>query len=301
LQLYALLAAIADPVRKLSSLLTKVQSGAAAADRIFTLMDREPRVRRNTSCPRLRRHQGAVEFKNVCFSYEPGHPILTNVDLRVDFGETVALVGKNGCGKSTLVGLIPRFYDPDHGAIAVDGVDIRTANLRSLRQQIGMVTQESILFDDTVYNNIAYGSPHASREDIERAAQQAFIHEIILKLPRGYETRIGEAGGKLSGGQKQRLTLARAILRNPTILILDEFTSQTDAESEAIIHRVLRDFMRGRTAFVITHRLNTLEIADRIVVLDAGRVVAVGTHVDLLRECAIYQRLHEAQFQRLVA
>jgi ATP-binding cassette subfamily B protein/subfamily B ATP-binding cassette protein MsbA len=301
LQLYALLAAIADPVRKLSSFLTKVQSGAAAADRIFALMDREPRVRTNAGCPRLPRHHSTLEFKNVCFSYEPGHAILTNIDLSVTFGETVALVGKNGCGKSTLVGLIPRFYDPDHGSIAVDGVDIRTANLRSLRQQVGMVTQESILFDDTIFNNIAYGSPHADREEVEHAAQQAFVHDIILKLPHGYETRIGEAGSKLSGGQKQRLALARAILRNPAILILDEFTSQTDAESEAIIHRVLREFMRGRTAFVITHRLNTLEIADRIVVLDAGRIVAVGTHVDLLRDCAVYQRLHEAQFQRLVA
>jgi ATP-binding cassette subfamily B protein/subfamily B ATP-binding cassette protein MsbA len=301
LQLYVLLAAIADPVRKLSSFLTKVQSGAAAADRVFNMMDREPQIRPNTAGPRLRRHHDAIAFENVCFSYDPGRPILSGIDLRVGFGETIALVGKNGCGKSTLVGLIPRFYDPDHGSITIDGLDIRAVNLRSLRQQIGIVTQDPVLFDDTVFNNIAYGCPRASREQVEKAAEQAYVHEIILKLPRGYDTLIGEAGGKLSGGQKQRLTLARAILRNPAILILDEFTSQSDAESEAIIHRVLRDFMRHRTAFVITHRLNTLEIADRIVVLDSGRVVAMGVHDDLLKSCGVYQRLHEAHFQRLVA
>jgi ATP-binding cassette subfamily B protein/subfamily B ATP-binding cassette protein MsbA len=301
LQLYALLAAIADPVRKLSSFLTRVQSGAAAADRIFQLMDREPRIGANHSGPRLARHHKGIEFQNVCFSYEPGHPILNNIDLHVPFGQTCALVGKNGSGKSTLVGLVPRFYDPDHGSITVDGVDIRSANLRSLRQQIGLVTQETILFDDTLYNNIAYGCPRASQEQVEQAARQAFAHDFIVKLPAGYQTRIGEAGGKLSGGQKQRIALARAILRNPAILILDEFTSQADAESESLVHRALREFVRGRTTFVITHRLNTLEIADRIVVLEAGRIVEVGTHTELLKSCTLYQRLHDAHFQRLVA
>jgi ATP-binding cassette subfamily B protein/subfamily B ATP-binding cassette protein MsbA len=301
LTLYAFLAAIADPVRKLSSVFTRIQSGAAAADRVFAFVDRQPRVRGNSNAQRLLRHASAIEFRDICFSYEPGRPILTNVHLRVRFGETIALVGKNGCGKTTLVGLIPRFYDPDHGSILVDGLDIRAVNLRSLRQQVGIVTQETILFDDTIYNNIAYGNRRARREDVEAAAQQAFAHEFIMQLSKGYQTRIGEAGAKLSGGQKQRLALARAILRDPSILILDEFTSQTDAESEALIHRTLRAFIRNRTTFVITHRLNTLEIADRIAVVEGGRIEAVGTHQELMQSCASYQRLHEAKFDRLCA
>jgi ATP-binding cassette subfamily B protein/subfamily B ATP-binding cassette protein MsbA len=301
LQLYALLAAIADPVRKMSSVYTRLQSGVAASDRIFAFADRQPRVQRNADGPRLERHHDAIEFRDVCFSYEPRTPILTNVHLRVRFGETLAIVGKNGCGKTTLVGLIPRFFDADHGTILIDGMDLRAVNLRSLRQQIGLVTQETILFDDTIRNNIAYGNRRASQADLEAAAKAAFAHDFIMRLPSGYESRVGEAGSKLSGGQKQRVALARAILRDPSILILDEFTSQYDAESEALIHRALKEFMRGRTTFVITHRLNTLEVADRIVVLDAGRVAAVGTHTELLTTCPAYQRLHEAQFQRLSA
>lgn len=301
LELYAYLAAISDPVRKLSSVFTRIQSGFAASDRVFSFMDREPSIRRNTEGPILLPHHRDIEFRNVCFSYKPTDPILTGVSLSVRHGETVALVGKNGCGKTTLLNLLARFYDPDHGTIFIDGKDIRGVNLRSLRRQIGIVTQETFLFDTTILKNIAYGRPRATREQIEAAARQAHAHDIILALPRGYDTRVGEAGHALSGGQRQRIALARAFLLNPSILILDEFTNQTDTEAEMEVHRILQEYRQGRTLFVITHRLNTLEIADRIVVLDEGRLVASGSHAELLRSCALYQRLYEAQARRLVA
>jgi ATP-binding cassette subfamily B protein/subfamily B ATP-binding cassette protein MsbA len=315
LQLYILLAAIADPVRKLSSVFTRLQSGCAAADRIFAYVDRRPRVQRNSDGVRLPRPARAatggeqrpeappyIEFRDVCFSYEPQRAILTNINLKVRAGEAIALVGPNGCGKTTMLGLIPRFYDPDHGTLLIDGHDLRSLHLRRFRQQIGIVTQDTILFDDTIYNNIAYGSRGAQPADVEAASQRAFAHEFIVNLPRGYHTRVGELGAtKLSGGEKQRLSLARAILRNPAILILDEFNSQYDPESEYKIHQALRDFMAGRTTFLITHRLNSLEIADRIVVLDNGRIAAVGTHAELAASCPAYQRLHEAYSRRRVA
>lgn len=322
LQLYVLLAAIADPVRKLSSVFTRIQSACAASDRIFDFVDRRPRIKANSDGPRLRRPpldpassakdnptvararpdvSPYIEFRDVCFSYQPGHPILYDIHLGVHAGETVALVGANGSGKSTLLGLVPRFYDPDHGSVFIDGHDLRRVNLRSLRKLVGIVTQDTVLFDDTIYNNIAYGSRGAKREDIEAAAQRAFAHDFIMAQPNGYQTRVGEIGGKLSGGQKQRLALARAILRNPSILILDEFTSAADTESEALIHRAMKEFMVGRTTFVITHRLHTLEIADRIVVLDKGRIAAVGTHAELLGACPAYKRLQEAYTQRRCA
>jgi ATP-binding cassette, subfamily B, bacterial MsbA len=312
LSLYIFLGAIADPVRKLSSVFTRIQSASAAADRIFAYIDKQPRIRGNSDGPRIARPalnappvEGEtapfIEFRDVCFSYDPEQPVLTNVHLGVRAGETVALVGPNGCGKSTLLSLLPRFYDPNHGAILIDGNDLRTVHLRSLRQQIGVVTQEVILFDDTIFNNIAYGTRKATQDEVEAAARQAFAHDFIVKMAKGYQTRVGELGRHISGGQKQRLSLARAILRNPSILILDEFTSACDAESEALIHQALKEFKVGRTTFLITHRLNTLEIADRIVVLEKGRIIAVGGHAELMRTCLLYQGMHDAQAQRLVA
>jgi ABC-type multidrug transport system fused ATPase/permease subunit len=298
LQLYALLAAIADPVRKLSNVYNRIQSGAAAADRIFAFMDHLPRVASNANATRLGRHARSIEFREVCFSYLPEQPILSNIRLEVAFGETVALVGRNGCGKSTLVGLLARFYDPDHGTILVDGVDIRRVNLRSLRQQIGLVTQETVLFDDTIANNIAYGNRHARQEEVEAAARKAFAHDFIVKTRHGYQTRIGEMGTTLSGGQRQRIALARAILRDPSLLILDEATSAADLESEALIQKALKEFTKNRTTIIVTHRLSTLEIADRIVVLENGRIEAVGTHQELLQRSATYQRLRDTQILR---
>ena len=298
LQLYAFLAAIADPVRKLSNVYNRLQGGAAASERIFAFLDRQPTVLANTNGPRLERHSKTVEFRDLCFSYIPGHPILTNVRLTVEFGETIALVGKNGSGKSTLVGLLARFYDPDHGVVLVDGEDIREVNLRSLRKQIGLVAQETILFDDTIANNIAYGSRNAKPDEIEAAAKKAYAHDFIAKLPYGYQTSIGEMGSRLSGGQRQRIALARAILRDPSLLILDEATSAADLESEALIHKALSDFTKHRTTFIITHRLSTLEICNRIVVLANGRIEGVGTHQELLKNCETYQRLNDAYFSR---
>jgi ATP-binding cassette subfamily B protein/subfamily B ATP-binding cassette protein MsbA len=301
MQLYALLAAIADPVRKLSNVYTRLQSAAAASDRIFAFMDRESKVRSLPGAPRLERHHRSVEFRDVCFSYTPDQPILTNIHLHVRAGEVLGLVGKNGCGKTTLVGLLARFYDPDHGSVFIDGYDLRKVHLRSLRQQIGLVTQETVLFDDSIYNNIAYGNRHANREEVEEAAKSAYAHDFILKLKNGYETRVGEMGAALSGGQRQRIALARAILRDPSILILDEATSAADVESESLIHKALADFTTNRTTFIITHRLSTLEIVDRILVMDSGRIEAVGTHEELMRACPTYQRLCEMDLQRKVA
>jgi ATP-binding cassette subfamily B protein/subfamily B ATP-binding cassette protein MsbA len=294
LAFYAMLVGATDPARRLSDFFTRLQAAAAASDRIFALLDREPRIR-DPQAPRpLHRHCRDIVFERVSFAYQPGRPVLNDIDLRIRFGETIAVVGPSGCGKSTLANLILRFADPDSGSILLDGIPLPEVRLRDLRRQIGLVTQEPVLFDDTVLNNIRYGSPHATQEQIIEAARQAHAHRFIeTELGDGYQTLVGPMGAQLSGGQRQRIALARAILRDPALLILDEATSQIDLESEQLIQRALEQFVRGRTAVIITHRLGALALADRIVVMQDGRIVDVGEHALLANRCELYRRLYQ--------
>jgi ATP-binding cassette subfamily B protein/subfamily B ATP-binding cassette protein MsbA len=295
---YGLLVGATDPARKLSDVFNRLQRAAAAADRIYQMLDREPAIRNRASVKPLPRHHRDLVFRDVSFSYVPSQAVLERVSLRIEYGETIAVVGPNGCGKTTLASLIPRFYDPVAGAIEIDGCDLREVRIRDLRRQIGVVTQEPLLFDDTVFNNIRYGSPHATKDEIIAAAQQAHAHRFIeQRLDNAYSTIIGPGGGRLSGGQRQRIALARAILRNPAILILDEATSQIDIESEQLIHRALEQFVRNRTTILITHRLATIDLADRVLVMQAGRVHDLGTHSQLIDRCELYRRLYQLQFR----
>jgi ATP-binding cassette subfamily B protein/subfamily B ATP-binding cassette protein MsbA len=241
-----------------------------------------------------------LAFEDVGFAYQPGKPVLEGVNLQIAFGETVAIVGPNGCGKSTLANLIPRFADPTAGMVKLDGVPLPDMRVRDVRRQIGLVTQETMLFDDTIFNNIRYGSPDATREQVIEAAKQAHAHRFIEHdLPQGYETSAGALGNCLSGGQRQRIALARAILRDPAILILDEATSQVDLESEQAIQQVLEKFIHGRTTIIITHRLAVLSLADRVVVMEGGRILDVGRHEELLTRCDLYRRLYQIHFDDL--
>ena len=311
--MYVLLAGIIDPARKLSTTYAKVKRAAAAADRIFEFLDREALVKQAADPKPLPRHEKSIEFRNVSFSYRntgdhaasessgPGRrSVLQDVSLTVAAGEAIVIVGANGSGKSTLAGLLPRFFDPDQGAVMIDGMDTREVRLRELRAQIGIVTQETLLFDQTVFENIAYGKPGASTEQVENAARRAYATEFIERLPDGFQTMVGEKGRRLSGGQRQRIALARAILRDPAILILDEATSSIDADSERLIHQALREFVKGRTTFLITHSVSQsiLDFVSRIVVMSGGRIVAAGTHESLMETCSFYQRLHNVHVQK---
>ena len=300
LTFFALLAGMADPLRKMSDIFSSLQAGFAASDRIFARLDRQPTVRDPKRPAPFQRHHSELSFDNVGFAYQADKPVLEEVNLKIAFGETIAIVGPNGCGKSTLANLIPRFADPTTGVLKVDGVPLPDMRVRDLRGQIGLVTQETMLFDDTIFNNIRYGSPKATRQQVIEAAKQAHAHRFIeSELPDGYETSAGALGNCLSGGQRQRIAIARAILRNPAILILDEATSQVDLESEQAIQQVLEKFTRGRTTIMITHRLATLSLADRVVVMQAGRILDVGRHEELLSRCALYHRLYQIHFDDL--
>ena len=288
-----------EPARKLSDVFNAVQAATAASDRLVPLLDRQPEIADPSDPVILPAGIQDITFNGVSFDYGQGKPVLSDVQLTIHGGETVAIVGPNGCGKTTLINMLPRFHDPSSGAVTINGVDLRQLRTRELRERIGMVTQRSLLFDDTVYNNIRHGKLGASQTEIVRAATSARADKFIKeKLADGYQTVIGTGGSNLSGGQRQRIALARAIVRDPEILILDEATSQIDLESEQLIHQALEQFAKERTVIMITHRLSTLELADRIVVMNQGRIEDVGSHHELIGRCALYQRLHELQFKQ---
>lgn len=283
------------PLKSLSKSFYAIQNGIGAAERIFQLMDTEPEVKEKPGAEELQPIRQSVEFKDVCFKYHHKF-VLQDINLKVNPGEIVAIVGASGVGKTTLVNLIPRFYDVTSGSILIDGTDIRDVTLHSLRKQIAIVTQQTILFNDTVRNNIAYGNIEKSDEDVVRAAKIANAHEFIEELPDRYNTLIGENGVKLSGGQQQRISIARAVLKDAPILILDEATSSLDAESEREVQNALDHLMKNRTTYVIAHRLSTIKNADRIIVLRDGKLVEEGTHDELIQNGKEYKKLYEIQF-----
>jgi subfamily B ATP-binding cassette protein MsbA len=299
----ACLVGIGESLRRLSKLSSVLGRSNAAAARVFEILDipDEPKKQAaqeaiGLSIVSLPAIQREIVFEDISFAYENASSnAVESVSLTVPKGKSVAVVGRNGSGKTTLLALLPRFYDPQQGRILIDGVDIRTATLKSLRSQIGIVTQEAVIFPGTIAENIAYGNPAAKREDIEAAAKRAFAHDFILEKPEGYDTPLGEMGGQLSGGQRQRINIARAILRQTPILILDEATSQVDAESEHLIQQAIESIMHERTTFVIAHRFSTILSADTIVVMDRGQIIGQGEHDELLENCPTYRQLYERQ------
>jgi len=289
-----------NPARKFAVFNNNFQQALGASSQLFKFMDSEDEVPEKLGAKPLSRFSQKIQFENVYFSYrsdgDDSREILRNISLDVQPGEILAIVGSSGAGKSTLVHLLPRFFDVTSGRILVDGRDIRDVTLPSLRSQIGIVTQETVLFNDTVRNNIAYGQPHVPLKDVEAAARAALAHDFIMGLPAGYDTVIGERGVRLSGGERQRLAIARALLKNAPVLILDEATSALDSESEALVQSALHNLMSGRTVFVIAHRLSTVRRADRIVVIENGAIAETGAHEELMKEFGTYRRLYELQF-----
>ncbi|MCZ6507516.1 MAG: ABC transporter ATP-binding protein [Acidobacteria bacterium] len=285
-----------DPIRKLNKVNLILQEARAAVQRVAGILAVPNEIHDREGAREIDGFHEAIRFEGVVFGYDD-EAVLKGVDLEIVRGEVVAVVGPSGAGKSTLINLLPRFYDPDEGRITIDGVDHQDVTLESLRRQIGIVTQDTVLFDETVRNNMAYGRSDLTLEKVREAAAAAYADDFIMKLPAGYDSRIGEGGQRLSGGQRQRLAIARALLKNAPILILDEATSQLDSESEALVQKALYNLIRARTALVIAHRLSTVISADRIIVMEAGRITQIGTHAQLLDEGGIYKRLYDLQFQ----
>jgi subfamily B ATP-binding cassette protein MsbA len=286
---------IYEPIKGVSRINSTVQQGVAASTRVFSILDEKVTIDDSPDAKPLLPLKDSVEFKNVSFSYDGRVPVIKNLDLKIKAGEVLAIVGSSGGGKTTLVNLIPRFCDVTEGSITIDGKDIRDATLKSLRGQIAIVTQQTILFNDTIRNNIAYGDLERSEEEIMDAARAAHALEFIQHLPDGFDSVIGESGAKLSGGQRQRLSIARALLKNAPILILDEATSALDTESEREVQKALENLMRDRTTFVIAHRLSTIRNADRIIVVQDGKIVEEGDHETLLQKKGAYEKLHNMQ------
>ncbi|RJP38974.1 MAG: lipid A export permease/ATP-binding protein MsbA [Desulfobacteraceae bacterium] len=284
------------PVKKLTKLNNVIQQGMAAVDRIFDILETESDIKDKPSPVHIATTPHHITFENVGFSYDGSEMVLKDINLAVAPGEILAIVGSSGGGKTSMVNLIPRFYDVTTGAVRIDGIDIRDLSIATLREQIAIVTQEAILFNDTIRHNIAYGRRDAAEEEIADAARAAYIYDFIQSLPKGFDTGIGELGSRLSGGEKQRMCIARALLKNAPILILDEATAALDTESERLVQKALENLMKGRTSFVIAHRLSTISYADRIIVVSGGRIVEQGTHTALLAEKGEYHHLHQMQF-----
>jgi ATP-binding cassette, subfamily B, bacterial MsbA len=282
------------PAKAMSSAFSNIQRGLVSGDRVLQVIDTEPQIVNKPDAKVLPAFQHEIEFRDVSFAYGK-KPVLQHINFKIQKGQTIALVGQSGGGKSTLADLVPRFYDPTEGAVLIDGLDIRDYTMESVRDQIGVVTQESILFNDTIFNNIAFNKTDATEEEVIAAAKIANAHEFIVNTEEGYQTMIGDRGGKLSGGQRQRLSIARAILQNPPILILDEATSALDTESEKLVQEALTNLMRNRTSIVIAHRLSTIQHADEILVLQKGKVVERGTHDQLLTDSGLYAKLTQMQ------